>query len=149
MRSQSSSWAIVRWSVSKPSRGRHAATRSASAAQVPASGRSDIRATSSPRGTITSRQARSSPGWPTIGPYGAESGPISGQGSHQVGGSPSAPSLRMGSPTTAYRSVTSVTSTRSMNCIERSHATRAGAVPGSTVIQVVSPSSTRCRACST
>ena len=33
MRSQSTSWGIVRWSVSNPSRGRHAATRSASLAQ--------------------------------------------------------------------------------------------------------------------
>ena len=39
-----------------PSRGRHAATRSASAAQVPASGRSPTAASSSPRGTISSRQ---------------------------------------------------------------------------------------------
>ena len=49
MRSQSTSWAIVRWSVSKPSRGRQAATRSASscpdAGERPVPhGRSKIRA---------------------------------------------------------------------------------------------------------
>ncbi len=50
MRSQSTSCGMVRWSVSKPSRGRHAATRSASAAQVPASGRSPTAAASRPAG---------------------------------------------------------------------------------------------------
>ena len=38
MRSQSSSWAMVRWSVSKPNRGRQAATRSASLGPRPREG---------------------------------------------------------------------------------------------------------------
>ena len=51
--------------------------------------------------------------------------------------------------TTAYREVTSSTSTRSMNRILSRKATSPSAVPGSTCAQTASPSSTSVRWCST
>src|SRR4051794_39188736 len=140
---------MVRWSVSRPSRGRQAAMRSASAAQRPASGRSPTATTRSARGMSTSRHARSVPGCPSTGPYAVVSPTRSGHGSRQARGSPSTDSLECGSPSTAQSSVTRATSTRSMKRILSSHSTRAGPAPGSVVIHVVVPSSTRCRECST
>src|SRR4051812_24514336 len=88
------------------------------------------------------------PGWSTTVPYAAVSPTSRGHGSLQASGSPATVSARTGSPSTAQSAVTSATSTRSMKRIESSQAVRAAEVPGSVVIQVVCPSSTRCRSCS-
>ena len=106
-----------------PSRGRHAATRSASAAQVPASGRSPTAATRSAAGhdELAPGAARCR-GGPSTGPYAAVSPTRPGHGSRQASGSPGADSAPSGSPSTAQSAVTSATSTRSMKRIESSHA---------------------------
>ena len=123
---------MVRWSVSKPSRGRQAATRSASAAQVPASvAVADGVRRRSARGTSTSRH-----GAPLArvvrrpGRMPRCHRPAAATGRARPAARRAAASAPDGSPRTAQSAVTSATSTRSMNRIESSQAVRAPARAG-------------------
>ena len=148
---QPTSCGSVRWSVSRPSRGTAAATRSASSAQVPAPGRQRERGPAARRaGRSTSRPANAAG---RAGTYFGASPPRSLPASTwpragEVGGHQPGRRVGVGAPRPAPRrrrgrSLTSATSTRSRNCIDpqvrRPVRRRARA---RTMIHAVAPSST-------